>query len=301
MTAEPTLPDVRDLLAAAPPHHTIDLPGLGPLEVRDSGDRDDGRPTLLLLHGWTVSADLNWCTAYGPLSERCRVVAWDHRGHGARGLRSGRTTGIDDLADDAAAVAAALGIDRAVAVGYSMGGAVAQALWRRHPSLVDGLVLCATAAAFGVTATDRRDFQAIARGIGPARLLEAVGMDAAAWRVARWAGDRRAGRATGMSDPALDRWAWDEIRAGALSRVLAAGEDLGRFDATGWLGGVDVPHAVVACTQDDIVDPSHQEALAAAMPATAVHGIDTDHAACLARPDLFVPALLDAVGDVTRS
>lgn len=300
MTSGPVLPDVRDLLADAPPHRTVDLAGLGPLEVRDSGDRGDGRPTLLLLHGWTASADLNWCTAYGPLAERYRVVAWDHRAHGARGLRTGRSTGIDDLADDAAAVAAALGIDRAVAVGYSMGGAAAQALWRRHSALVDGLVLCATAAAFGVTAGDRRDFRAIARGIVPARLLEAVGMGATAWRVARRAGDRRAGRATGLNDPDLDRWAWDEIRAGVLSRVLAAGVDLGRFDATGWLGGVDVPHAVVACTRDDIVDPSRQEALAEAMPATAVHRIDTDHAACLARPDLFVPALLSAVEDVTR-
>ncbi len=301
MTAGPVLPDVRDLLATAPPHRTVDLPGLGPLDVRDSGDRGDDRPTVLLLHGWTASADLNWCTAYGPLAERYRVVAWDHRGHGARGLRTGRSTGIDDLADDAAVVAAALGIDRAVAVGYSMGGAVAQALWRRHPGLVDGLVLCATAAAFGVTDADRRDFRGIARGIGPARLLEAVGLGTAAWRVARWAGDRRAGRATGLSDPDLDRWAWDEIRAGVLSRVLAAGADLGRFDATAWLGGVDVPHAVVACTRDDIVDPARQEALATAMPATVLHGIDTDHAACLARPDLFVPALAAAVGDVTGS
>ncbi|MEC9467713.1 MAG: alpha/beta hydrolase [Actinomycetota bacterium] len=299
MTESPSDTNVQQLLDAAPPYRTVDLPGLGHLAVRDSGDRQDGGPTVLLLHGWTVSADLNWCTAYGPLIERYRVVAWDHRGHGARGLRTGRSTRIDDLADDAAAIAAALEIDRVIAVGYSMGGAVAQALWRRHPGLVEGLVLCATAAAFGLTDTDRRDFQAVSRGIGPARLLESLGMGGVGWRLARWAGDRRAGRATGLSDPVLDQWAWGEIRAGALSQVLAAGVDLGRFDATGWLEAVDVPHAVVACTSDDIVDPARQEALAAAMPATTVHEVDADHAACLARPDLFVPALLAALNGVT--
>ena len=191
-----------------------------------------------------------------------------------------------------------------MAVGYSMGGAVAQALWRRHPELVDGLVLCATAATFAVTDGDRRDFRSIGRGVPMARLLEVVGASGLAWRFARWFGDHRAGQATGLSDPALDRWAWGEIRAGVLSRVLAAGVDLGRFDATGWLGTVDVPHAVVACTRDDIVSPDRQHALAAALSTastSAVHEVDTDHAACLARPDLFVPALLTALEDVSRA
>jgi pimeloyl-ACP methyl ester carboxylesterase len=35
--------------------------------------------------------------------------------------------------------------ERLTVVGYSMGGMVAQLLWRRHPERVAGLVLCATA------------------------------------------------------------------------------------------------------------------------------------------------------------
>src|SRR6202022_4608662 len=41
-----------------------------------------------------------------------------------------------------------LGIERAIAVGYSMGGPIAQLLWHRHPEKVAGLVLCATARNF---------------------------------------------------------------------------------------------------------------------------------------------------------
>ena len=206
-----------DPAVAAPPWRRIELPELGPIEVRDSGplhgsgNGSADEPTILLLHGWTTSTDLNWCRTYEPLARwrdgQIRIVTWDHRAHGARGLRTGTTALIDDLADDTAAIAGALGIERAIVVGYSMGGAVAQATWRRHPDLVAGLVLGATAARFGVGGRQRRDFTLMDRGIGPARLLESVGCSALAWRAARWFGDRHAGRAA-TDDASFDDWAW---------------------------------------------------------------------------------------------
>ena len=84
MTGDASTDPVRD----APPWRVVDLPGLGPIEVRDSGPTTGARdqPTIMLLHGWTTSADLNWCRSYGPLAGwrggRTRLVTWDHRGHG---------------------------------------------------------------------------------------------------------------------------------------------------------------------------------------------------------------------------
>ncbi len=70
--------------APLPPARTIHLPGRGEVFLRDTGG--DG-PVVMLLHGWMVSADLNWLGAYGALAaEGYRVLAIDHRGHG-RGLR----------------------------------------------------------------------------------------------------------------------------------------------------------------------------------------------------------------------
>ena len=34
-------------------------------------------PTLILLHGWTATADLNFFTCYAALSTRWRVIAFD--------------------------------------------------------------------------------------------------------------------------------------------------------------------------------------------------------------------------------
>ena len=61
---------------------------------------------------------------------------------------------------------------------------------------------------------------------------------------------------------------------------------------------VDVPHAVVVCGDDDVVPTARQRQLAHALPDATILEIDADHAACVLRPDLFVPALdsaLDAV------
>src|SRR5215475_12313188 len=86
-----------------------------------------GAPTLLLLHGWLASAGLNWYQAFDRLGERFNVVAMDMRGHG-RGIRSGRPVRLADCADDAAAVVDELGTGPVIAVGYSLGGPVAQLL-----------------------------------------------------------------------------------------------------------------------------------------------------------------------------
>jgi 3-oxoadipate enol-lactonase len=284
----------------APPWREIHLPGLGPLRIRDSGPPEGApdAPTILLIHGWTVSADLNWCRTYEPIARRARVVAWDQRGHGAGGLRTSGRMRMEALADDAAAVVRALGVDRATAVGYSMGGAVAQAMWRRHPDLLDGLVLCATAMAFGLTTTERRDFAIMGASSLPARLAAALGREELGWQAARRASERQAGTSMETGDADFDRWAWDETRAGSLHHVLRAAWNLGRFDSSDWIHEVDVPHVVVVCGDDDVVPTARQRQLAHALPDATILEIDADHAACVLRPDLFVPALdsaLDAV------
>ncbi len=97
----------RDAMPPAPP------PGLPPGFIVPLGARGETfvrhhagppeAPVLLLLHGWTASADLQWCTAYPALTERYSVIAVDHRGHG-RGIRSEEPFSLEDCADDAAAV-----------------------------------------------------------------------------------------------------------------------------------------------------------------------------------------------------
>ena len=111
-------------------------------------------PSVLLLHGWTASSDIQFFTAYEALAARFTFVGVDHRGHG-RGVRSPDAFTLEDAADDAAAVVRQLGLGPVVAVGYSMGGPVALHLTRRHPDVVAGLVVQATALEWSATWRER--------------------------------------------------------------------------------------------------------------------------------------------------
>ena len=257
------------------PGGPVDLPGRGATFIRLRRPAA-GEPTVLLLHGIGVTADVNWFTAYPALAQRYGVVAIDHRGHG-RGIRTTGPVRLADCADDAIAALDVLGIDRAIVVGYSMGGPIAQLTWHRHRDRVAGLVLCATAHRF-------RGVEPV-RGLAPAMVLRL--------RAVAQANAKRS-----RLDRDLRRWLSGEIARTDRRAAVQAGFSLRRFDSSAWIGEVDVPHAVVVTTRDAAMVPSRQRRLVAALPCPTVVEAPIDHAGCVTRPRLFVPALLDAVDAV---
>ena len=271
---------------ALPFGRVMELPGRGTTFLRDlAGPRD--APVVMLLHGWSATADLNWHPCFGPLSRHFRVLAMDHRGHG-RGLRDDRPFRLEDCADDVAAVAHQLGIERMIVVGYSMGGPIAQLLWRRHASLVDGLVLCSTGAAFASTPRLRALFR-VASG------LSATGASAAVSSLANGALGA-VGRINGRRGDVP--WGVEQIAMHDWRRLIEAGHRIGRYDARAWIGSISVPTTVVATTDDDVVPPTQQLALAAAIPDATLRELATGHHGCVTDPDRFVPLLVDACLEV---
>ena len=110
------------------------LPPGPAMAYRDSVASADS-PPVILLHGVGMTADLNWGATYVDLCRHFRVVAPDLPGHG-RGIRPWARFSIEECADHIVALADSLGIRRFIACGYSMGGLVAQQLWRRHPDRI---------------------------------------------------------------------------------------------------------------------------------------------------------------------
>lgn len=270
-----------------PAGRRLHLPGRGTTFVRElPGPPTTGRdaPTIVLLHGWTVSADLNWFACYEALGRRYRVVAIDHRGHG-RGLRSRRRFRLADCADDVAAVSAELGLERIIPVGYSMGGPIALLTWHRHRGLVDGVVLCATAPYFRTSGPESALFSLLPVFAGAARFAPAA--------VRRAVAQRLVGRQ--LDDDPFGQWARAEIARADPAAVAEAGASLGRFDARPWLGEVDVPVAVVRTTRDNVVSPARQQELAAGIPGARRIDVALDHAACVTGASRFVPALLQGI------
>ena len=264
-----------------PPGRVVELPGRGRTFARIA-EGPPGAPTLLLLHGWTANADLNWFRCYGHLSRRFNVVAIDHRGHG-RGIRSRRPFSLGDCADDAAALVRTLGYDRVIAVGYSMGGPIAQLVWKRHRDLVEGLVLCATSRNFGRSTPERLMFTGMLGLSGVAKLTPAAVRKRVAGRIfgSRW------------EQSPIGAWLAQELRRNDPGTVLQAGYAIGRFSSADWIGEVDVPTAVLVTTYDQVVATRRQLRLAESIPGAEVIRIAGDHGVCVTDPGRFVPALLD--------
>lgn len=270
-----------------PPGEALELPGRGTTFVRRLAG-PEGAPTLVLLHGWTATADLNWFTAYEALGKRYQVVAIDHRGHG-RGIRSKKLFRLEDCADDAIAACDALGIDQVIPVGYSMGGPVAQLMWKRHSDRVSGLVLCATSGYFVTSREERLSFMGLSGLAAVARLTP---LQARRWLTAQLYLQRK----TEQWEP----WAIDEASMHDWRAVLEAGRAIGSFSSRSWIGEVDVPTSVIITMRDRVVPVRRQVRLFESIRGAEAFRVDGDHDAVVANADRFVPTLLRAAHSVVE-
>jgi pimeloyl-ACP methyl ester carboxylesterase len=235
------------------------------LFVRDSGGAPTD-PAVLLLHGWTASADLNFFTAYAALAESYRVIAMDQRGHG-RGMRSTEPFSLEDCADDAAALLSHLEAEQVIAVGYSMGGPIGLLLARRHPGTVQALVMQATALEWRRTARERLIWRLLSVLELSLRLGTGAGV---VERIVRQAIEER---------PELDvyrPWLIAEFRRGLARELADAGRALSRYDAQPWVGELSLPAAMLITTRDRLVRPSKQRELAEALHAQVIE-VAADH------------------------
>ena len=114
-----------------------------PLERLDRGDQAERH--LLLVHGFTGAKE-DFADHVDDLAALgWHVVAPDLRGHGASPHPDGEEAySLDVFAADVAELVDALGWDRFVLLGHSMGGMVAQVYALEHGDRLDGLVLMDT-------------------------------------------------------------------------------------------------------------------------------------------------------------
>jgi 3-oxoadipate enol-lactonase len=97
------------------------------------------RHTVVLSHA--LGCDLTmWDDLANVLAADCRVICYDHRGHGGSDAPPAPYD-MADLADDAARLLRELDSGPVVWIGVSMGAMVGQELALRHPSLVAALVV----------------------------------------------------------------------------------------------------------------------------------------------------------------
>jgi 3-oxoadipate enol-lactonase len=271
-----------------PAGRLVRLRGRGTTYVVDVPGPTPDAPTIVLLHGLATTASLCWFGVLGELSRTHRVVTLDQRWHG-RGISSPRFR-VEDCADDVAALLDALRIPRALVAGYSMGGPVAQEVWRRHPDKVAGLVLASTSTTWRGHLGERLFFPVMG-----------MAMDGLALRV-----QRKVAQHALRLDEEPAPFAGDTIGWGAreflsvspfsMPEVLA---ELGRFDSTAWIAEIDVPTAVVVTAKDKAVPAARQRAMAAAIDGAQVFEAPGGHASVVMDMANWSPVFIDAVRDTT--
>lgn len=125
---------------------------------------DLGRGTPLLLHdGWVAAWDL-WLPLVETMQHGWRCIAYDHRGTGASTFPP-EAMSAQALVDDVFRVLDAVGVDRCVVAGESMGCLVVEQAVLRDPSRFLGLVLVGGPTRAGSTAPE---WEAAVRGDWPA-------------------------------------------------------------------------------------------------------------------------------------
>lgn len=263
-----------------PTPRRINLPN-GQLSAVVAGP--EGAPALMLGHALGTDHRM-WHPQIAALAGSFRVIAPDFRGHGAS-QEAGGPWSFHALAEDCAAVAAALGYGRVSYAGLSLGGVVGMELALGWPHLVERLVLsntrCRVDAAFA-TACARR--VAAARGEGMGALVGPT--------VARWLppGFLR-------SRPALACLFHEMFEATGRGPYVALCEELGRLEIWRRLPAITCPTLVVGGGRDHTTPPEVVRDVAALIPgADAVILGDAAHFPNIEAPDRFTAILRDFLG-----
>ncbi len=114
--------------ADAPDEHFFDSNGV---KIRYIV-KGEGVP-VLLIHGYTASAEMNFGTIIPPLSKKYKVIALDNRGHGKSDKPHGAEHYGEEMINDSIRLLDHLGIEKAHVAGYSMGGFITAKMVTMYP------------------------------------------------------------------------------------------------------------------------------------------------------------------------
>lgn len=252
----------------------IDIEGLGHYCYRHI--ENPGKPTVVLLHGLGTTGAINWYRAFVPLSKHFEVIAPDMRGHG-RSLRDLEFTfRMADCADDLAKFLDAIDRDKVIVVGYSMGGAIAQYFWQRHPHKISGIVLTATGyrSAISGKPVERLAGPALRFAMAGTRILE---------RMRRVPPEKDMRQPRPMSAgklPARDMLKMD-LRRTSLRTLVESAKEVTSFDTNHILPTITVPTAVLVTLKDNTFSAKHQKRMAAKIVGAKTYEYDDGHLSCI--------------------
>jgi 3-oxoadipate enol-lactonase len=199
-----------------------------------------GRHALVFIN--SLGTDFRiWDEIVAPFASRHATLRYDKRGHGLSELIAGEAS-MTDYANDLAALMDQREVKRATIIGLSIGGMIAQELYRGRPDLIASLILCDTAAKIGTEEM----------WAGRIREVEAGGIEAIADGVLqRWfSADFRENRTVELAG-----WRAMLTRTPLAGYLQACGA-LRRADLRAHAGAIKVPTLCVVGDEDGSTPPA---------------------------------------------
>ena len=278
-----------------PIHETLTLPSHdgGTIHVVSEGS---GVP-IVLSHGVLLSVR-TWIRQLETLPDQgFRVVAFDHRGHGASTVGD---TGfsIDNLGDDVRSVVEGLDLRDAVLVGHSMGGIAVQSFLLRHPEVaaerIKGVVLLSTLARVPLSGPRAAGLRALIERVGDlapdsARLFGAKNLGFVVTRIGF-------GRNPKPSHVELVRQMLSEC---AFDTRRESPRSLLGLDFSAQLPDVRIPTLVITGTADVLTPPAEAKRLAELIPSARLELVPGGgHMLMLERTELIDALIADFAREV---
>ena len=244
-----------------------------------AGGATSDRTPILFLHGLGGNA-MSFSQQLTTVATEYPCVSWTMPGYDD-------SPPLDEvtwpaLADAAVRLLDHLDIAKAVVVGHSLGGMIAQRLVIDHPDRVEKLVLVQTSSAFGKPGSDfNREFlaarlQPLDEGRSPADFAEEVARDITA---------------PGASDETIG-WAIMSMSRISADAYRAALECLVTFDLRDQLGRIQVPTLLISGSEDTTAPARVMAKMAEQIPDAQHVCIDgVGHLANVEDPPAFDAAL----------
>ncbi|HEY6581132.1 MAG TPA: 3-oxoadipate enol-lactonase [Rubrobacter sp.] len=244
----------------------------------------EGAPVLVLSNSLGMTLEM-WRDQAPALSERYRLIRYDHRGHGDPPVSPGPYT-LDDLGHDVLALRDSIGAERFSFCGLIVGGMVGMWLASEAPERVERLVLCCSSASF-----DPDAYRARARTVREHGVAEVAGAALERWFTPEF---RRS-----QSD--VLEWAGRMLRKTPPEGYAACCEAISGADLAGRLGGIRVPTLVIAGAEDPAAPPGRSESIRDSVPDARLEVLSpAAHLANVERPEAMTGAILDHLQAVVR-
>ena len=259
-----------------------------PTDVPSCIEGGTGPNTALFLHG--IGTDGHSFDDNLPgLPEGWRGIAWDAPGYGDSPPLEEMT--FETLAAAAVRLLDAQDVRRAVIVGHSMGGMIAQEIAARYPDRVQGLVLYATSPAFGGRdPAFRNAFLAdrlapLNRGLTPADL--APGMMAVLF--------------DGRAAPETVQRGIEMMGRISVATSRQALHCIVEFDRRADLARIACPTLVLAAEHDTLAPPRTMERIAGSIPGACYRCLaGAGHLANMEDPAAFNAEIIRFLNGISR-